>query len=59
MLSALVELWLATPNVFPLFTLSGAHISTLMIVLRDSLSEGIRKLETCLILKEDRSLVCV
>jgi hypothetical protein len=44
-------------TLFCLFTLCSAHVSALVIVLSDVPSERIRKLETCLILKEDRLLV--
>jgi hypothetical protein len=44
---------------FRLFTLCSARVSSLVIVLSDCPSERIGKLETCLMLKEDRSLVRV
>jgi hypothetical protein len=55
--ATLKELQFATLNVvFCLFTLY--TVSTLVVVLSDSPCERIGKWETCLILKEDRSLVC-
>jgi hypothetical protein len=42
---------------FRLFTICSARVSALVIVLSDSLYERIGKLETCPILKEDKSLV--
>jgi hypothetical protein len=44
---------------FRLFALCNARVSALVIVLSDSPCEGIGKLDTCLILKEDRWLVRV
>jgi hypothetical protein len=42
---------------FHLFTPCSACVSALVIVLSDNLCERIGKWETCLTLKEDRSLV--
>jgi hypothetical protein len=56
--ATLKELQLATLSVFSrLFTLCGARVSALVIVLNDSPCEGIGKWETCQILKEDTLLV--
>jgi hypothetical protein len=54
----LKELQLATLNVLPLVYCS-AHVSALVIILSDSSCERIGKWETCPILKEDRTLVCI
>jgi hypothetical protein len=44
---------------YRLFTLCSAYVSALVIVLSDNQCERIGKWETCLILKEDKWLVCV
>jgi hypothetical protein len=56
-LATLQELQLST--LFFFFTLCNARVSELNFALTESLCERIRKLETCPILKEDRSLVRV
>jgi hypothetical protein len=56
LLAALKECQLARLNVLPLFTLCSARVSELVIVLSDNPCERIGKWETCLILKESRSL---
>jgi hypothetical protein len=59
MLVTLKELQLATVMFFYLFTLCCAHVSALVTVLSDSPCERLGKWETCLISKENRSLVRV
>jgi hypothetical protein len=44
---------------FCLFTLSSVGVSVLVMVLRDSPCDRIGKWETCPILEEDRSFLCV
>jgi hypothetical protein len=44
-------------TLFCLFTLCSVNVSALIIVLSDIPCERIGKLETCLILKEDRLLM--
>jgi hypothetical protein len=58
-LATLKELQFATLDVLPFFILSSARVSALVNVLSESPYESFGKWETCLIMKEDRSLLRV